>query len=115
MGVFRGGLFGELMKIPQLIEHFNDHQERGSEVSFWTFMDMHYFSATAEDGDFPEDMKLPFKSSDSFGYSLSVTTLPSFSYELTHSYTSLLLHTVHESDCAISDGASQSVWQPPCL
>ncbi|ADQ81463.1 hypothetical protein J5295_02125 [Riemerella anatipestifer] len=52
----------EIFKLPILIEHFVEHRNDNSEMSFGQFITLHYFSGDVHDDDYEEDMKLPFKS-----------------------------------------------------
>ena len=50
---------GQLLKLPNLIEHFIKHQQQ-NEVSFIAFLIDHY-RPDHNDTDLPEDQQLPFK------------------------------------------------------
>jgi hypothetical protein len=52
----------ELFKIPNLIEHYNEHQEKEPNVGLLQFICMHYMHGEVNDDDSSKDMKLPFKS-----------------------------------------------------
>lgn len=54
----------QLLKLPVLLEHFAEHQERDSALCFYDFLAMHYWEQEAPDGDADRDMQLPFKKSD---------------------------------------------------
>ncbi|WP_231433777.1 MULTISPECIES: hypothetical protein [unclassified Chryseobacterium] len=49
----------QLFKIPQLIEHYFEHKNLNSEMSFTAFLKTHY-DHPSKDGDFGKDRKLPF-------------------------------------------------------
>ncbi len=55
----------ELLKIPKLVSHFQQHQLRDNSISFIDFIDMHYFDKDINDNDEAEDMQLPFKNVES--------------------------------------------------
>ncbi len=59
LGLFAGGLLTELCRIPLLIEHFEEHEEKNKEISFLTFLNEHYSQNDSSDS---EHGKLPFKS-----------------------------------------------------
>jgi hypothetical protein len=59
LGLFAGGLLTELCRIPLLIEHFEEHEEKNEEISFLTFLNEHYSQNDSSDS---EHGNLPFKS-----------------------------------------------------
>jgi hypothetical protein len=50
------------LKLPLLIEHYEEHKEENKGLTFLGFLEMHYAQNTPQDGDYDKDMKLPFKS-----------------------------------------------------
>jgi len=54
----------QLVKLPLLIDHYFEHKEQKSELTFWTFLKVHYADNIVVDEDHTQDMKLPFKSDD---------------------------------------------------
>ena len=54
----------EVLKIPQLISHFDQHHALNPQISFIDFLEMHYYGEDLDDNDDEEDMKLPFKKID---------------------------------------------------
>jgi hypothetical protein len=53
-----------LYKIPFLATHYLNHLERGHNISVLEFLAMHYWGEDMNDDDHEEDMKLPFKKTD---------------------------------------------------
>ncbi|NOT73507.1 MAG: hypothetical protein HOP08_01175 [Cyclobacteriaceae bacterium] len=51
----------EIARIQILFEHFGEHRADNSELSFFDFIALHYFSEEINDGDFQRDQELPFK------------------------------------------------------
>ncbi len=51
----------QLLKIPVLLEHFSEHQHRNPGISFFAFLEMHYWGQDLPDDDTDRDMELPFK------------------------------------------------------
>jgi hypothetical protein len=51
--------FGQLLKLPLLVEHYIKHQKQDG-VSLINFLEDHYVS-DHQDADLPEDEQLPFK------------------------------------------------------
>ncbi len=51
----------ELLKLPLLLEHFQEHNQWDPDISFIGFMYMHYVSDDNTYGDQERDMQMPFK------------------------------------------------------
>ncbi|MFC4686856.1 hypothetical protein ACFO4P_07895 [Epilithonimonas pallida] len=51
----------QLLKMPLLIEHYFQHKNLNSEMSFTAFLKMHY-DHPVKDNDYDQDQKLPFVS-----------------------------------------------------
>ena len=62
--------FGQLLKLPLLVEHFIKHQRQDGD-SLIAFLEDHYLS-DHNDADLPEDEQLPFKNItfNSIGYAI---------------------------------------------
>ena len=67
--------FGQLLKLPLLVEHFIKHQEQDG-VSLIDFLEDHYLS-DHNDADLPEDEQLPFKNItfNSIGYAIVIPVI----------------------------------------
>lgn len=63
------GFFQQFYKLPILIEHYNEHQQRQN-VSFIDFLEMHYWGEDINDNDSDRDMQLPFKHISSASFQL---------------------------------------------
>lgn len=61
----------QLFKIPVLIVHYFEHQERGTPITVTEYLSMHYWGTDINDNDQDRDMQLPFKKMD-IGQSLHV-------------------------------------------
>lgn len=61
--------FHEMLRVPILFEHFNQHKKLVTDISFWDFLVMHYKSDVNHDAD---DNQLPFKDP---GHSFTASTL----------------------------------------
>ncbi len=51
----------ELMKIPILISHYQEHLNKNTSLDLMSFLDMHYADTDKHDEDHDKDMQLPFK------------------------------------------------------
>ena len=65
----------QLLKVPNLFEHYKTHQQFESGLSFSKFIHMHYFQTQTFDSDYQQDMELPFKSSNRTVSLLNFVTL----------------------------------------
>lgn len=104
----------QLLKLPVLVEHYLEHRERDSHISFSDFIGMHYTSEDSHDADYDQDMKLPFKSHHcctvfSSGAFIAVTE----SFDLTiHIQPGSLVHHPLPS-INLPSGIQSGIWQPP--
>ncbi|WP_124642732.1 hypothetical protein [Amniculibacterium aquaticum] len=72
----------QLLKIPNLIEHYFTHSQKDSSTTIFSFLKMHYLEDHGKDADYKEDMKLPFKTHDNQCHAISSsTTTPPKSFE----------------------------------
>ncbi len=53
----------QLLKLPVVIEHYREHKALSDDISFLSFLAMHYLHGNVKDADYSRDMQLPFKSS----------------------------------------------------
>lgn len=60
--VFAGGLLTEVCRVPELIEHFYEHQSQQPGLSFISFLNQHYLDVNSHSDD--HEHSLPFKSTD---------------------------------------------------
>jgi hypothetical protein len=60
--VFAGGLLTELFRVPDLVDHYYDHQEEDHNLSFLSFLNQHYLDVNSHPDE--HDHQLPFKSTD---------------------------------------------------
>jgi len=60
--VFAGGLLTELFRVPDLVDHFYDHQQEDHDLTFFSFLNQHYFDVNSHNDD--HEHQLPFKSTD---------------------------------------------------
>jgi hypothetical protein len=53
--------FCQLLKLHVLVAHYQEHKAENSDLTFFSFLKMHYFNNNPKDADYDKDMKLPFK------------------------------------------------------
>jgi len=104
----------QLVKLPFLVEHFNVFQKENKEASLWGFLCMHYVSGDMSDSDNDMDMKLPFKSHESFTNSNISAFAPS------NISTEICKIIVHETlsfpsfdEPFLNSSLLSNIWQPP--
>ncbi len=64
--------FHELLRMPVLIDHYQQHKQLVKDISFWDFLVMHYKTNVAHDAD---DNQLPFKD-PAHSFTSSILALP---------------------------------------
>ncbi|WP_147277190.1 hypothetical protein [Runella aurantiaca] len=112
--LFSATELNQLLKLPVLVMHFQEHQQKNSSISFFQFLHNHYAINHADDGDAERDSQLPFQSNDHsssfqspFYFFLSFTPLsPSITIIKEGNpsyYTSAHILAAHLS----------TIWQPP--
>ncbi len=85
---------GQLLKLPVLVHHYNDHNKQ-SGLSLIQFLHIHYASDHTDDDDQAEDDQLPFKTIElqSIGFAIMpVTIKPGFVYNTNESNKVVLPH-----------------------
>lgn len=105
----------QMAKLPLLIEHFISHENKDHSLTFWGFIKMHYLDVQVQDGDYEQDMQLPFKKRDFSIVSLNMVTPPKnveFSFE-----PKVLTFKKEVSNFNYSEkfypSVFQKIWQPP--
>src|SRR3954462_3822335 len=48
----------ELLRLPLLVKHYQEHKQQVADITFWEFLVMHYETDVPHDD---QDMRLPFK------------------------------------------------------
>ncbi|MBC7557619.1 MAG: hypothetical protein H7195_11730 [Chryseobacterium sp.] len=56
----------QIVKLPNLVEHYIKHKMANHDMSVYAFFKMHYLDKQIKDQDYKEDMNLPFKTHDNF-------------------------------------------------
>jgi hypothetical protein len=51
----------ELLKVPVLVEHYQEHKKENPAITLLGFLDLHYMHGCPRDNDYDRDMQLPFK------------------------------------------------------
>ncbi|SIO01697.1 hypothetical protein SAMN05444409_1612 [Epilithonimonas zeae] len=104
----------QFLKLPILIEHYNEHHKLNPEMSLLAFFKMHY-DHPAKDADYKTDRQLPFVVHSTL--SLVFTLNSNFVFE----FGNLTFMCFNASHIAAFDenfyikGHLHSIWQPPRL
>lgn len=103
----------QLLKIPELIEHYVEHKELNPEMTLTAFLRTHY-DHPVKDGDYGKDRRLPFII-HSAPLSLVFTINPGFSFEAAiYHFSPLQFHKIPSKDEDLCyKGFLNSVWEPP--
>lgn len=63
----------QLLKLPVLCQHYNEHKETNKNLDVLDFLAMHYLGDDLNDNDHDKDMQLPFKGMDNHTLNLIMT------------------------------------------
>ena len=106
--------FLELAKFPILIEHYQEHKQWDSKISFMGFMYMHYLEEFNKYGDYARDMEMPFKTHSQAFASVLGFIVPSPDYLI---ITKTIPQNLEKKQITNSSVYSAqylaAIWQPP--
>lgn len=112
--LFSATEFNQVLKLPVLVVHFQEHQQKNPSISFFQFIHHHYLVNHADDGDAERDNQLPFQSHDNCGsfqapiyLFLTFSPLPPQVVILSKEKLSFY------SDSHLLSAHLGSIWQPP--
>ncbi len=106
--------FIELAKLPILIEHFNEHKQWDSKMSFLGFMYMHYLQESNKYGDYGKDMEMPFKMHDHSFATLMGFLVPPPDYLMTsRAFPKDKEQRLFTDFSVYSSQYLTAIWQPP--
>lgn len=102
---------GQLLKLPFLITHFNEHIREGRSHSLYDFLSEHYAGNHENDNDSDEDSQLPFKTMNviSFGNVFLKTSIEDI--EISIPVVIISLHT-YQADPGLSNFHAE-IFHPP--
>ncbi len=106
--------FSQMLKLPLLLEHFNEHKTWNEGTTLWSFMIMHYTNNDVKYADHDKDMKLPFKSKEGSLNSLSLSFIQNFtSIKLGNPFERELKIYRILNDHLFNSTFLSTIWQPP--
>lgn len=105
----------QLLKLPVVFQHYQEHKKESRSITFLEFLDMHYMHGSPRDADYARDMQLPFKSSGDFVSNFTITAFVPVVLEFTILKPTVLLekNTFAPQENFILTGYSCNIWQPP--
>lgn len=104
----------ELLKLPQLVEHYYDHKTEGNSSSFIAYLFQHYCKEDGTDKDAAEDSRLPFKNSEQVVSVMVVSVKPPDTFCMLPVVLPLVKKVYKISnDDFISSQYLNAIWQPP--
>ncbi len=75
--------FHQLLRIPFLVQHFQQHQGMDPKLSFTDFLKMHYLGPVEITDDFQQDQQLPFRNTSCHtGGNFSICSLQMVTFSL---------------------------------
>ncbi|CAA9195618.1 hypothetical protein FLA105534_00738 [Flavobacterium bizetiae] len=106
------GFFQQFYKLPILIEHYKEHQQRHN-VSFIDFLEMHYWGEDLNDNDSDRDMQLPFKHISSASFQLVFVPSEKHTFDIFFNTDFSESRIIPFTSNLYSDPALFSVFRPP--
>lgn len=107
--------FYQVLKIPLLAEHFNEHKSLNEGTTFWSFLMMHYTNNDVKYADNDQDMRLPFKSHEGSVHSIVLTFIHNpISQAIVKPIVALNLKEYKpREDIFFNSTYHSNIWQPP--
>lgn len=109
---FLGTDSAQILKLPQLVKHFNEHKSQNLELSFSDFLLEHYTDIPHTDNDWEEDMKLPFKKVEHTASIIYFFSSPKIQEKNRPTAYHCKPVSLYRFACNLSD-FTHTIWQPP--
>lgn len=111
--LFTATEFKQLFKLPTLIEHYKEHQQKNKHISFFSFIKMHYSKGVLDD-DYTKDQQLPFKTCCDISSCIAISTPPNNIelQEIVPHYTNLKQDYLIKN-ITVFYSFTANIWQPP--
>lgn len=112
--MFSATVAREFVKLPLLVLHYYEHQQKQKDNGILSFLELHYFIEDGTDKDASDDRKLPFKFIENIN-PLSSIVLPLLPVAGKKLILSVILSTkfLPHNDAFIASQYLASIWQPP--
>ena len=103
----------ELTKLPALLNHYKLHRNINSEITFLSFLELHYSNPSHHDQDHQEHHKLPFTDHHSTISPACFYCISDRNYTLAVRYFSISQTNGSVYCTIVEEDISTHVWQPP--
>jgi len=104
----------QLLKLPVVFMHFQEHRQEDKYLSLLQFLNMHYMHGSPKDKDYDRDMQLPFKTTSCC---LSTITTAYFPLHVQYTILAPILNSCKTPGFAkppfIPSSYLSKIWQPP--
>ena len=101
----------ELAKLPDLVQHYQEHRTENPSISFFAFLELHYTNASHHEQDHERHHKLPFGNHNTVYSSFVVFTITTFETSFQKITESAVNNCLYQEP--IEKMISFSIWQPP--
>ncbi|HSN61136.1 MAG TPA: hypothetical protein VLR49_09380 [Ferruginibacter sp.] len=107
--------FSQLIKFPQLLNHYQEHLSQNPQLPFLDFLVMHYGKLkNGNDNPDKEDMKLPFKTI-AFHITAQAAILPHFSFHTSLQFETMQPFTFNYHHLPITANHEAGIFRPPII
>jgi hypothetical protein len=104
----------EILKLPNLVEHYISHIINNENTSIYSFIKMHYLDDQVLDSDFNQDMKLPFKKVEAvYAANISLPVLFTYHLQIPTFYKEKTL--IYSKSQDFKSSFLESIFRPPIL
>ena len=104
----------QFLKLPLLVEHYNEHKDNDGKTDFISFLYIHYSGTHPDNGDSEKDAQLPFKSCQStLQFSAPIPSSTQL-IKITSDYARMVekVYALYK-DVSLMAQYLSSIWQPP--
>ena len=99
--------------MPVLVQHFIEHRQMNSDITFWQFLNMHYATGDVKNADHDKDTELPFKAHDNCVASITNVYLPAQKISITKPVQILENKHFKTPEQFLLSTFLSNIWQPP--
>lgn len=103
----------QLLKIPALIVHYQEHHQLNQHLSVKDFLCMHYCGEDDNDGDNDRDMQLPYKTVDVHTLHHTFIPLAKVVAVKQQTFSEITIHYPALKDNYLPEPALTSLFRPP--
>lgn len=106
--------FHELLKVPALVNHYQEHQQEMPDITLWQFLCIHYAQGEVMDADHDKDMKLPYKTMDNCSTATYIPLVSEEPFDFEKRIPLAMTKTIpsYYNEIIINHSLN-SIWQPP--